>query len=284
MKRFPILGVLLLIPAVLLLGAVGCDKKPAAPPAAAPAVVPPMPGATGKAEIKTPPDATVKGVVTFKGTPPAPKVNAEIAKHDDAKKGFCGGPADQQEQTWIFGKDGGVANVIISLAPPSDKKFKKLDDKLLEAYKHPVTLDQPFCNYVPHVVALYAEYQPLIAKNEAKMNHNVKIEAGAALGGTKDILVPPGKDSGPVSLAGGGEAVINTSCSIHGWMNAKIGLFNHPYFAVTDKDGHFEIKNVPIDTPLTVYMWHESTPSKVEMQKLTAKTGANELKLEIGAK
>jgi hypothetical protein len=284
MKRFPILGVLLLIPAIALLGAVGCEKKPAAPPAVAPPPAP-TPAAGAKTEITTAPEATVKGVVKFMGTAPAPKVNPEIAKHDDAKKGFCGAEADQQEQMWIVGKDGGVANVIISLAPPSDKKFKKLDDKLLEAYKHPVVLDQPFCNYVPHVVALYAEFQPLVAKNEAKMNHNVKIEAGAERGGARDILVLSGKDTGPVSLAGGGETVVNVSCSIHTWMNAKVGVFNHPYFAVTDKDGKFEIKNVPIDTPLTVYMWHESNPSKVAQKELlTAKKGDNELKLEIGAK
>ena len=62
-------------------------------------------------------------------------------------------------------------------------------------------------------------------------------------------------------------------------------MFNHPYFAVTDKDGNFEIKNVPIDEEITVYVWHASNPSKVSVltQKMTK--GANELKtLEIEAK
>ena len=279
MKRFPILGGLLLIPAALLLVAVGCTPTEKT---TSPAPSPTATAAVTKTEITTAPDGIVKGVVKFNGAPPEPKLNPAIAQHDDAKKGFCGKDSDQLEQMWTISKDGGVANVVISLAPPADKKFKKLDDKLLEAYKHPVVLDQPFCNYVPHVVALYTEYQPLIAKNEAKMNHNVKIEAGPILGGTKDFNIPPGGKE-EVSLKGGPETVINAACSIHTWMSAKIALFNNPYFAVTDKDGKFEIKNVPIDTPLTVYVWHESTGKKVaEETKLTAKKGDNELKLEIG--
>jgi len=188
------------------------------------------------------------------------------------------------DQLWTIGKDGGVAYVIIALAPPADKIFEKLDDNLLEAYKHPVVMDQPFCQFVPHVVALYAEYQPLIARNSAKINHNVKIDAGAERGGTKDFVIPPGRGSGEILLTGGREAVIDVSCAIHTWMYARIALFNHPYFAVTDKDGKFEIKNVPIDTELSVNIWHESTNKKVEVRKLTAKKGDNELKLEIGAK
>ena len=39
---------------------------------------------------------------------------------------------------------------------------------------------------------------------------------------------------------------------------------------------------MPVDTELTVYMWHESNPTKVEVQKVTAKKGAPaELKLKI---
>ena len=32
-------------------------------------------------------------------------------------------------------------------------------------------------------------------------------------------------------------------CDVHGWMNAYVGVLDHPYFAVTDKDGKFELKD-----------------------------------------
>ena len=31
-------------------------------------------------------------------------------------------------------------------------------------------------------------------------------------------------------------------CDVHGWMNAYVGVLDHPFFAVTDADGTFEIK------------------------------------------
>ncbi len=284
MKRFPILGILLLAPALAVLGTVGCTKKDdhTTP---TPSPTPTVP-AKSRTDITTPPDAIIKGVVKFKGTPPEPKVDPRIAKADnlDAKKGLCGTEKDQLEQTWIVSKDGGVADVIVILAPPADKKFKKLDEKLLEAYKKkPVIVDQPYCEYIPHVVGLYAEYQKVEFKNDAMVNHNVKIDASEF--GNPNFMLTPGKEK-QIDLGGGPERIINASCSIHTWMSAKIALFNNPYFAVTDKDGNFEIKNVPIDTELTVYMWHETFGSdlnkdKKKDQKVKTKTGTQELKLEI---
>ena len=32
------------------------------------------------------------------------------------------------------------------------------------------------------------------------------------------------------------------ACNIHGWMKAYVRVFDHPYYAVTDEDGKFEIK------------------------------------------
>ncbi|HZZ82225.1 MAG TPA: hypothetical protein VFE62_27250 [Gemmataceae bacterium] len=288
MKRLPILGILLLIPAVILLfGTAGCTNKTdkgkttvAATDGGKTSPTKTEDGKGGSSEITTAPEATIKGTIKYHGTPPEPKVDPRIAMHKDAKEGLCGTEKNQHEQVWIIGKDNGVANIIVSLSPPSGKKFKKLDEKHLEHFKEPVVIDQPFCEYVPHVVALYAPMQPLLVKTSAKMDHNVKVEAGSALGGTKDYLLKPNSDTGKISLKGGPEAVINASCSIHTWMNAKIGLFNQPYFAVTDKDGHFEIKNVPIDEEITVYLWHESNPNKVKAATHKTTKGANELKLE----
>jgi hypothetical protein len=291
MKRFPILGGLLIIPAALMLVAVGCNTggpKGADKGAAADKGKDKggdkggekggdKGGAKGKNEpITTPLEATVSGTVKFKGKAPERVDVKALLEHKDAdacKKG------DTKEQLWIVDNDGGVDNVVISLAPPSGKKFDL--DKVKDLSKKTVHLDQPACAYVPHVVALWPEVQPLVAKNTATVNHNVKIEGGPVIG-TKDFTILPGKDSGEVWLKGAGETVINTTCSIHQFMNAKIALFTHPYFGVTDAKGKYTIKNVPIDTELTVYMWHESMPSKVEQKKMSFKKGDNTVDLEIG--
>jgi hypothetical protein len=39
-------------------------------------------------------------------------------------------------------------------------------------------------------------------------------------------------------------------------MNAYAAVLDHPYFAVTDKDGKFELKTLPPGT-YTIEAWHE---------------------------
>ena len=46
-------------------------------------------------------------------------------------------------------------------------------------------------------------------------------------------------------------------CSIHPWMKAYVWALDTPYAAVTDKDGKFEIKNVPTGVEVSVVGWHE---------------------------
>ena len=41
------------------------------------------------------------------------------------------------------------------------------------------------------------------------------------------------------------EVMVPFKCDVHGWMNAYVGVMDHPYFAVTDKDGKFELKSLP---------------------------------------
>ena len=42
-------------------------------------------------------------------------------------------------------------------------------------------------------------------------------------------------------------------------MKAWVRVFNHPYFAVTDKDGNFQIKDAPVlKGELRLFVWQES--------------------------
>ena len=52
------------------------------------------------------------------------------------------------------------------------------------------------------------------------------------------------------------EVMVPFKCDVHGWMNAYVGVLEHPYFAVTDKDGKFSLKTLPAGT-YTIEAWHE---------------------------
>jgi uncharacterized protein (DUF2141 family) len=51
--------------------------------------------------------------------------------------------------------------------------------------------------------------------------------------------------------------MIPVSCDVHGWAQAYIGVFSHPYFAVTDNTGSFSITGLPPGT-YTLSAWHET--------------------------
>ncbi len=62
-------------------------------------------------------------------------------------------------------------------------------------------------------------------------------------------------------------------CNVHAEMSAFVAVFDHPYFAVTLKDGNFNIDNVPPGN-YTLKTWHErfepvSQAVKVEAGKTT---------------
>ena len=42
--------------------------------------------------------------------------------------------------------------------------------------------------------------------------------------------------------------MIPVRCNPHPWMNAFINVAATPFYAVTDADGHFEIKGLPAGT------------------------------------
>jgi hypothetical protein len=52
------------------------------------------------------------------------------------------------------------------------------------------------------------------------------------------------------------EIMIPVKCNIHGWMRAWIGVLPHPYFAVSNTAGRFEIPNLPPGT-YTIAAWQE---------------------------
>jgi len=275
MKRFPVVGVLLLVPALGLVLMIGCssapkdgkssDNKGKAGDSAS------TDSAKPKGETKTiaPGNAVVKGVVSYDGTPPEKKPLPALLAHKDKDQCLEGGGTNVIDQTWIVSEKGGVANAVVWLEPKSGSKFE-VSDKAKEDHKNPAVVDQPYCAYVPHVVAVLADVQPVIFKNSAKFSHNTKYDGGVKNGTFDKALSPKAEEKvGPFKKV---NDPINVQCSMHGFMSMKILTFDHPYYAVTKEDGSYEIPNVPTGEEFTVMVWHEGTGKKDE-GKVTLKSG-----------
>jgi hypothetical protein len=50
--------------------------------------------------------------------------------------------------------------------------------------------------------------------------------------------------------------MIPVKCDVHGWMEAFIGVQQHPYMAVSAEDGTFRLENLPPGS-YTIEAWHE---------------------------
>jgi hypothetical protein len=291
MRKFPLLGAALFIPALALcVSAPGCSNKGNTPPpkgvasTTAPDTTKPAP-AGGAAKLTAPTNGVVKGYVKFEGSPPKLVPNEKIASHADVKECQKGNEFEKSDQVWLVGKDNGVANVVVYLTPPAGKAFDVTAD-LKKPFEKPAVLDQPHCAFVPHVLALYPDAgQKLEVKNSAPMPHNTKITGDPLKNSAPlDKNLPPKSDE-TVAVKYQGKEPLRAVCNQHPWMNSLVFTFNNPYFAVTKDDGSFEIKNVPTGVELNVMVWHESFGNSLkeakESEKKSFKAGENDVTLKI---
>jgi hypothetical protein len=223
-----------LVIAVLTLAVTACggrkeDEEEEAPPAKSAAAAPANAPAPANAAAPAAGGATITGKVTFAGTAP----QNELIKMDaDA---YC----KAAHSTPVYGQEvevngnGTLKDVLVfvkegvtgTYPPPSE----------------PVTLDQRGCQYHPHIFGIQVG-QPLKILNSDGTLHNIhalpKINAEFNIGQPFQKMETLKKFDKP-------EVPLRFKCDVHKWMGAYCGVFTNPFFAVTNDQGTFEIKNLP---------------------------------------
>jgi hypothetical protein len=196
----------------------------------------------------------INGVVSFEGT--APK-NEPIKMNADP---VCvkENTTPQEQETYEVA-DGKLGNVFVYVKDG-------LDAYSFDTPTTVVTIDQKNCRYHPHVFGVMVN-QPLEIINSDPTLHNIhalpkgnaEFNNGQPIQGMKTEHKFTAK-----------EVMVPFKCDVHGWMNAYVGVLEHPYFQVTAKDGKFSLKGLPPGT-YTIEAWHE-------------KLGTQEVKVTLGAK
>ena len=189
----------------------------------------------------------VKGTVTLDGM--APK-NAAIKMNADPKcVSFNKTP--QFQETYEVGSDGkSLANVFVYVKDG-------LGNYVYDTPTEPVKIDQQACRYHPHVFGIRVN-QPLQIVNSDDTLHNIhalpkgnaEFNTGQPIQGMKTTHTFTAK-----------EVMVPFKCDVHGWMNAYVGVLDHPYYATTDENGKFELKGLPPGT-YTIEAWHEKLGAK----------------------
>jgi plastocyanin len=145
-----------------------------------------------------------------------------------------------------------------------------IPDKKFDAPKDHVVIDQRKMAFIPHVVAVQ-QGTTVEFLNSDPVGHNVywpSISGNKKL--SHNLGTWPKGDKKPFQFNDLG--VASLLCNVHPEMSGYVVVVPTPYFAVTDKDGNFEIKNVPAGK-YTLKTWSEDgkpTTQAVDLSGATA--------------
>jgi plastocyanin len=201
---------------------------------------------------------SLKGTAKFEGSALKP-AHIDMSSDPNCAKAHATAPATTEDI--VIGANGGLANVIVYVSDG-------LGDKTFEPPQQPAVIEQKGCQYKPHLLALQAN-QKLDVVNDDATTHNIHPMPNNNREWNK--TQPHGM---PVEETFAREEIaIPVKCNVHPWMHGYIAVFKHPYFVVTDKDGNFDLKDLPAGT-YTIKAWQEKLGT--QSQKITV--GAGETK------
>jgi hypothetical protein len=187
--------------------------------------------------------ATLKGVFKFDGS--APPTGEVSTAGKDAQ--VCGQQVPVQSLE-VDRDSGGIANIVIF----ARSKVSRVFESGKKGQEH--VFDQQHCLFLSHVMAVRTKVDTVLIKNSDPISHNTNLSPQ----GNEAInpLLPP---KGEVSYKFNKQLVTpsEVTCSIHPWMKAYLLARDDPYFAVSAKNGSFEIANLPAGEDIEFQVWHE---------------------------
>ena len=210
---------------------------------------------------------TVTGKVEFEGERPEPK---KLQITEKQAEGCCppGESVKDDDQTLVIDKDGGLANVVITV---------EIEGKKPEVPAEPVPIDQIKCRFYPHVSVVPAG-ATVAYLNSDGVSHNIHTYSlkneplnNAVSGGNK--LTQKLDKVEPVKV----------SCDYHPWMLSWIYVTDAPKFTVSGEDGTFKLEGLePGEYELE--LWHEAL-GKAQAKAVVAEDGSSEMvSIKMGEK
>ena len=197
---------------------------------------------------------SVSGMVMFDGTAPDPEVLPMEGEAD------CMDQYDEEPTRAVaVVSDGHLGEVYVYVKEGLDPSLE------FPTPTDSVTLDQEGCRYHPHVLGVQVG-QPLAIENSDGFMHNINATPEQNQG--FNINQPVEMTSARTFRTS--EVMIPVRCDVHGWMEAYIGVQDHPYFAVTDEGGTFSLDRLP-PGDYVVEAWHERYGTQT--QNVTVATG-----------
>ena len=187
-------------------------------------------------EITVKDGGTIRGTVKVEGT--LAKLPAlQVTKYKEVCK-------DVPNESLMVGPGQGLRYAVITLE--GIVKGKAVEKEAVHE------LDNLQCRFMPHVSAASVG-QFIVLKNSDPILHT----AHAAFGGEQpqfNVGLYPGRVSRKPLITAG---VVKIRCEVHPWMTAYIVVTDHPYHAISDIYGEYELRDIPAGV-YQLKVWHES--------------------------
>ncbi len=187
-------------------------------------------------EIVVKEGATIRGTVKVEGKLPA-LAPLQITKYKEICK-------DVPNESLIVGPRRGLRYAVVTLEGIA--KGKAVERETINE------LDNVKCRFSPHVQAASVG-QFVLLRNSDPILHT----AHASFGNEQpqfNVGLYPGRVSRKPLIAAG---LVKIRCEVHPWMTAYIVVTEHPYHAISDIYGEYELSEVPPGT-YQLKVWHET--------------------------
>jgi len=180
---------------------------------------------------------TIKGTVRYAGTPvEKKKVPVTIDQY------ICG--KEKEFEELVLSSNNGIRNAVVSLQspPPGAKGDWKLP---------PAKMDQKQCSFVPRVVIVPVGGS-MEFLNSDRLLHNVR--SAAKQNSPFNRAQPHART---ISFVFKEPELLRVDCDLHSWMRGYVVVAAHPFYAVTNEQGEFNLENVPPGKYI-LQIWQES--------------------------
>jgi hypothetical protein len=127
-------------------------------------------------------------------------------------------------------------------------ELKESKDKL-------VKFDQENCRFIPHALILRTDQSIAILSGDP-ISHNTHVYPIRQDGKNEAIAASDRNGNVKWQFSIPEKMPTTVKCDIHNWMEARWLIIDHPYAAITDKEGRFKIENVPAGEH-NFMIWHE---------------------------